>query len=79
MRMLLSLALLLALPQDARIRELLERLEDDRAETRELAQKELSALGEAALPALREAVESARSSGELKLRAGAAIREIEKL
>jgi hypothetical protein len=77
MRSLFAVLVLALLPQDAAVRELLQKLEDDRVESREQAQKELAALGEAALPLLREVAESPRSSGELKLRAAATIREIE--
>jgi hypothetical protein len=70
--------LLLVLPaQDPSVRDLLQKLEDDRAEAREKAHKDLAALGESVIPQLREVVESESSSGELKLRAAAAIREIE--
>jgi hypothetical protein len=77
MRSLFFVLVLALLGQDPKVRELLQKLEDDRVESREQAQRELCALGEAALPVLREAVESAKSSGELKLRAAATIREIE--
>jgi len=77
MRSLFVVLALSLFAQDAAVRELLQKLEDDRVETREQAQKELAALGEAALPPLREVVESPNSSGELKLRAAATIREIE--
>jgi hypothetical protein len=77
MRSILPVLVLFLFGQDAPIRELLQKLEDDHVETREKAQKDLAALGEAALPRLREAVESPLSSGELKLRASATIREIE--
>ena len=71
---LLSMALI---GQDPAVRDLIQNLEDDRVESREQAQKELAARGESALPVLREVVESSRSSGELKLRAAATIRDIE--
>ncbi len=77
MRSLFAVLALSLLPQDAAVRDLLQKLEDDRVESREQAQKELCALGDAALPALREVVDSPTSSGELKLRAAATIREIE--
>jgi hypothetical protein len=77
MRSLFSILVLALFGQDSAIRDLLQKLEDDRVESREQAQKDLGALGEAALPALREVVESPRSSGELKLRAAATLREIE--
>jgi len=76
-RPLLLLLLLGATTQDSDVRDLLRRLEDDNAEVREKAQRQLGALGEAALPALKEAAESPRSSGELKLRVVAAMKEIE--
>src|SRR5689334_3959881 len=77
MRSLFVVLVLALLPQDTGVRELVQKLEDDRVETREKAQKDLSAMGEAALPLLREVVESPQSSGELKLRAAATIRDIE--
>src|SRR5438094_5434888 len=77
MRSLVAFLLLRLFAQDSGVRDLIQRLEDDRVEYREKAQKDLGAMGEAALPALREVVESPRSSGELKLRAAAAIRDIE--
>ena len=77
MRSLISVLLLALFGQDPAVRELLQKLEDDRVEAREKAQKDLAALGESVIPHLREVVESERSSGELKLRAAAAIREIE--
>ena len=76
MRSLFVLFALALIPQDSGLRELLQRLEDDRAESREKAQKEIVALGEAAIPALKELVDG-NSSGELKLRAAAVLREIE--
>ena len=75
-----SLLILLALGlsvQDVPVRDLIQKLEDDRADAREKAQKDLVALGDAAVPALREILESTRSSGELKLRAAAVIKEID--
>src|SRR5215831_14310738 len=77
MRLLLTLLLLCALPQEPGLRELIQRLEDDRAESREKAQKEIVALGESAIPALKEVIDSVKSPGELKLRAAAVIRDIE--
>jgi hypothetical protein len=77
MRALFATLVLATFAQDSGVRELLRRLEDDSAESREKAQKELGALGEAALPDLREVIDSPSSSGELKLRASAAIRDIE--
>lgn len=71
------LALLLAVPQEVDVRELLRRLEDDNADVREKAQKQLGGLGEGAIPVLKEVAESPRSSGELKLRVVAALKEIE--
>ena len=73
----LILFLLLGATQDPDVRDLLRRLEDDNAEVREKAQKQLGTLGESALPLLKETAESPRSSGELKLRVVAAIKEIE--
>src|SRR6185436_19365839 len=77
MRALLLLLLFVLQAQDQGLRELIQRLEDDRAESREKAQKEIVALGEAAIPALKAVVDSVQSPGELKLRAAAVIREIE--
>jgi hypothetical protein len=74
---LVLLVLLGAAPQEADVRDILRRLEDDNADVREKAQKQLSLLGEAAVPLLKEAAESPRSSGEVKLRVIAAIKEIE--
>lgn len=76
MRSLFTLLLLGLFAQDPGLRELIQRLEDDRAESREKAQKEIVALGEAAIPALKEIVDGNRP-GELKLRAAAVLREIE--
>jgi len=73
----LILLLLLGATQDSDVRDLLRRLEDDNAEVREKAQKQLGALGESALALLKETAESPRSSGELKLRVVAAIKDIE--
>ncbi len=84
MRQTAALLLLLAAPSgaqdEARIRDLVRQLEDDSVETRERAQKELVAAGPAALPALRKALADAGDAadrGELRVRAGAAIRRIE--
>src|SRR6185369_1398328 len=77
MRSLFTLLLLGLFAQDQGLRELIQRLEDDRAESREKAQKDIVALGEAAIPALKAVVDSVQSPGELKLRAAAVIREIE--
>src|SRR5436190_10827658 len=74
--MLLLLVLLFA-PQDADVRDLLRRLEDDNAEVREKAQKQLGSLGESAIPVLKETAESPRTPGEVKLRVIAALKEIE--
>jgi hypothetical protein len=81
----LAIALFLAaLPpaaqEDARIRDLVQKLEDDRYEVRDESQKELVRLGEAALPLLRKAFQEAGEEpdrGELRVRAQAAIRQIE--
>jgi len=77
MRSLLIVLALGLFTQDPGLRELIQRLEDDRAESREKAQKDLVALGEAAIPALKEVIDSVKSPGELKLRAATVIREIE--
>ncbi len=74
---LLALLLLAAAPQEAEVRDLLRRLEDDDAEVREKAQKQMGLLGERAIPLLKEAADSPRSAGEVRLRLLAAIREIE--
>lgn len=73
----LFLLLLLAFPQDPAVRDLLQQLEDDNADVREKAQKQLGGLGESAIPLLKEVAESPRSSGELKLRVLAALKEID--
>ena len=77
----LAAAFLLLVPQDdAKIGELIQRLEDDSVEAREGAQKELVRIGEAALAPLRKAVEQAGAAedrGELRVRGSAAIRQIE--
>lgn len=75
-RLLIPL-LLLGAVQDASVRDLIRLLEDENAEVRERAQKQLGSKGEAALGPLKEIVDSPGASGELKLRASAAIREIE--
>jgi len=77
MRTILALLLVGLCSQDPGLRDLIQRLEDDRAESREKAQKEIVALGESAIPALKEVIDSVKSPGELKLRAAAVIREIE--
>ncbi len=82
MRALAAAFLLLAPPaqDDARVLDLIRQLEDDSIEARERAQKELVRIGEPALPPLRKAVEQAGSAddrGELRVRGGAAIRQIE--
>src|SRR5579862_1787976 len=77
LRPMILLLLLGAVPQDPDVRDVLRRLEDDNAQVREKAQKQLGSLGEAALPLLRQTAESPRSEGELRLRVQAAIREIE--
>lgn len=77
MRSLFTVLLFALFGQDPSLRDLVQKLEDDSVESRERAQRELTARGESAIPALREVVDSTRSSGELKLRAAATIREIE--
>lgn len=72
----LLLVLVLAL-QERPVAELIRDLEDDRVEVREQAQKKLTALGEAALPLLKETVASPLASGELKLRAAAVLAAID--
>lgn len=74
---MILLLFLLVLPQDADVRDLLRKLEDDSAEVREKAQKQLGSLGESAIPVLKETAESPRTPGEVKLRVVAALKEIE--
>ena len=82
-RILLALALLSApaLAQDeARIKELIQKLDDDSFEAREQAEKDLIAIGEAAAPLLKQAAqetEKRKDQGELKVRALSALRAIE--
>jgi len=82
-RFLIALALA-ALPaaaqDDARIKELILKLDDDGFEAREQAEKELVAIGEPALPLLRKAAEEAekrKDGGEVKVRTLSALRAIE--
>jgi hypothetical protein len=77
MRLLAMLLLVVSWGQDASIADLLRRLEDDQAELREAAQRSLVTLGDRALPALHEVIDSPDASAELKLRASAVIRQIE--
>jgi hypothetical protein len=77
MRTLTAILVLGLLAQDGPVRELIQKLEDDSVDVREKAQKDLAARGDAALPALREILESTTASGELKLRAAAVIRDID--
>lgn len=73
-------ALLLLGQEDPRLTELIRQLEDDAFEVREQAQLKLIEAGPAAVPALRKAVEGARTAGdrgELLLRAEEALRRIE--
>jgi len=82
-RVLLALALLSApaLAQDeARIKELIQKLDDDSFEAREQAEKDLVAIGEAAVPLLKQAAqesEKRKEQGEIKVRALSAVRAIE--
>ncbi len=82
-RILLTLALLSGpvLAQDeTRIKELIQKLDDDAFETREQAEKELVAIGEPAIPLLRKAAEEAekrKEQGEVRVRALSALRAIE--
>ena len=46
---------------EAKIKELIQKLDDDSFEAREQAEKELVALGEAAVPSLKKAAEEASS------------------
>ncbi len=79
--LLLCLAGLAAAPQDdARVTDLIQKLEDDAFDVREQAQKDLVKIGEPALAALRKALERTgkeSDKGELKIRSEATVREIE--
>jgi hypothetical protein len=66
--------------EEARLRELIQNLDDDSFEVREKAQKDLVALGEPAVPYLRAAVteaENQKEKAEIKSRALAALHAIE--
>jgi hypothetical protein len=73
------LVLLLAAPaqDDAGVRALAQKLEDDAFDVREQAQADLVKLGEPALPALRRMLSESKDRAELRLRLEAAVREIE--
>src|SRR5258706_6985858 len=80
MRALLAILLLLAAQDEAKIRELIQSLDDDRFEVREKAEKDLTALGPPALPYLKAAAAEAerqKDRAEIKVRALSAIRAIE--
>ncbi|HXX93474.1 MAG TPA: hypothetical protein VEN81_07555, partial [Planctomycetota bacterium] len=65
---------------DTRIRELIQKLDDDSFEVREQAEKELVAIGEPALALLRKAAEESdkrKEQGELRVRAASALHAIE--
>src|SRR5258706_4124947 len=85
-RILPALALLALLApaasaqDEARIRELIQKLDDDSFEVREQAEKDLVAIGEAAVPLLKKAAEEAeqrKDRGELKVRTTSALRAID--
>jgi len=66
----------LAVPQEERVRQLMEKLDDERLEVRDEAERELVKIGDPALRALREAA-SASDRSERRARAERAVREIE--
>ena len=68
---------LLLLVQDVSVRDLVRQLEDENADVRERAQKQLAARGDAAVAPLKEILEGAGSSSEIKARATAILREID--
>jgi len=75
---------LFALPvlaqDEARLKDLIQKLDDDSFEVREQAEKDLVAIGEPALPLLKKAAEEAeqrKDRGELRVRAQSAVRAIE--
>jgi hypothetical protein len=82
-RILIALALFgapVSGQDDARIRELIQKLDDDSFEIREQAEKDLVAVGEPALPLLKKAAEESekrKEQGELRVRAASALRSIE--
>jgi hypothetical protein len=82
-RILIALALLgapVSGQDDARIKELIQKLDDDSFETREQAEKDLVAIGEPALPLLKKAAEESekrKEQGELRVRAASALHAIE--
>lgn len=76
-RLLLPLLLLAPAQDDAAVRALAQKLEDDAFDVREQAQADLVKLGEAALPALRRLLSESTERAELRLRLAAAVREIE--
>ncbi len=77
MRLLLLLGLLAPLQDEAKLRELAGKLEDDAFDVREKAQADLVKLGEASVPALRKILAESKDRAELRVRLEAAIREIE--
>jgi hypothetical protein len=74
---LLLLALLAPAQDDARARELAQKLEDDAFDVREQAQADLVKMGEPVLPLLRRMLSESKDRAELRLRLEAALREIE--
>lgn len=84
MRLIVVALALTSLPclaqDDARILDLIQKLDDDSFEAREQAEKALVAIGEAAVPHLRKAAEEAekrKDRGEVRVRALSALRAIE--
>lgn len=77
MRLLLLLALLAPAQDEAKLRDLAGKLEDDAFDVREKAQADLVKVGEAALPALRNILAESKDRAELRVRLEAAIRDIE--
>lgn len=68
---------LLLLVQDGSVRDLIRQLEDENAEVRERAQKQLASRGDAAVAPLKEILDAAGASLELKARATTILREID--
>lgn len=77
MKTLIALFLLFLPQDDDNIQQLIDKLDAETIDEREAAQKELVKLGPAAAPLLKKAIEGAGDRMELKLRAEAALREIE--
>src|ERR1041384_6643600 len=65
---------------ETKIKDLIQKLDDDSFEAREQAEKDLVAIGEPAIPFLKKAIEEAdqrKDRGELKVRSTSALRSIE--